>query len=604
VPQVPVYGGQQVRDAGLPGARVSTDAPAEAFGGGRAAQATSEASQGLLSQAHSIAQEEKQKADQLAFMSADKAASELQTQIQVQTSQMRGRDALGAPDLVQKQWQDGVKNIQDGLSNDAQKMAFARSVNSRYEDLNKHVQVHVADQMHAFAEQETQGYLESSRSAATANAFDDQAVAKEIARQNAVINENAVRNGYATGADGQPSAILKSKLDQALSQTHHDVILARLDANQPGNVEAAQKYFDEHKSQMTGETQVSAAKAIDRADTQYLGNKMWNEVQGFKLSDGTPDEGKMEAHIMASDDLNDQKKAKIINYIKARSGEEIANRNRADSANDRSFMNDAIDARKQGQSMDDALKLVQKYGRDDYDQTLKADAIKKIYAPPSESDPATYVQTWERIQNGNASKKDIDEAFQNNKINASDWRKLREDWYKGEIEGHSPAMKDAMQRVNLLAETQFGSDKKSKDGFLYALHSEVAGKSPEEMIKAAQDKLKTAPGSGIFGSDWFGTAQWKTDINRLDAQNTAWGKLHADVGKQETTAIGQGVLYAGKDKWGMADVDSFAKQFGGYESIKQGTPANNAIQSLMNRKQLVTPGNVKAVLERYKDGKF
>lgn len=599
MPQVPVYGEPRVQEAALPNVSVGANAPIEAFGGGKTLDASTDAIQGVEKTTFDIFHEEKQKADQLAHLSQDNQLAAAQTQLQIATSKLRGQDALGAPDFVKKQWDDVVSKAMASTNNDAQRMALAGSASQRFQELNKFTQVHVSQEMEQFDDNQTSSYLTNSRNAAVLNATDDDKVQLELSRQKAVLTDWAARKGIPTDSE-----IFKAKLNEQLSQTNKEIIAARLDKDTPGNVEQARAYLDTHKAEMNGQDLITAQKAIDNAETTTLGLKAWDQVKGMTLSDGKPDEARMESAIMGRDDLSDERKLQITQFVKARAKEEIVQKSLQDQALDRTFMNNAITLRKQGGALEDALKLADRYSSDPYDQSVKEDAVRKIYAPPTQSDPSTYMGLWERVQSGDAAKSEIDSAFQKNLINSGDWKTLREQFYKGNTESKNAEEKATWDRVKLLAQEQFGSDKKKQDAFLYEMHQAFDGKPPEDIWKSANDKLKTAPGSGIFGTDWFGQSQWRSDFEKRDAQNTAWGKVYQDVGDAETKAIGQGILYSGKKSWGLGDVDSFAAEFGGYDKIKGGTPVNSAIQSLMRRNQLVTPSNVKAVLNKYPDGKY
>lgn len=598
-PTAPMSSGPDVQQQGIPNVRIGADASVDAFGGGQSLTNLGDATQGVLKEASDIAGDAKQKSDQIAFMSADSQASALQNQIQINSSKMLGKDAMGAPDYAQQQWADGIQKIQEGLNNQDQQMAFSRSASSRWDELNKSVQVHVSGQMQAFDDNETSSYLTTSRNSAVLNSDDDDKINAELDRQKAVLSEWAARKGIP-----QDSAIYNEKLTDQISGTNAQVIAARLDNDSADNVANAKEYFDAHKDEMNASDVVAAQKSIDSAETATLGMAAWNEVGGLKLSNGMPNEQAMENKIMARDDISDAKKLGIVQFVKARAKEQVVQNNMEDASNDRDFMNQAIQARQQGVSLQDALKIPSQFAKDDYDQANKAKAIETIYAPPSDSDPHTFLNLWTGVQAGTAQKSAIDNALQNNQINVKDYRDLQEKYYESVNEGKNPVEQEAWKRVDSMALDKFGTDQVSKDNFLYSLRVQTQGQPPEQLIKSAQDSLQSVPGSGIFGTNFFGTTKWKADVQRLDAQNTAWGKVYGDVGSDTTKAIGAGALATGRPSWGLNDVDSFAQSFGGYDNIKTGTPANNAMQSLMKRGQLVTPANVKAVLDKYSDGKY
>lgn len=600
MPTVPVPPQErQVQQAGLPGVQVTDGASREAFGGGQSLDQATAVAVGAGDTAKQIATEAKQQADQVAFMNADRQASELQTKLSVQVSKMKGQDALGAPDVVAKQWSDNVKQIKDGLANKEQQMAFEQASTKRWESLNEHTQTHLATEQKAFDDEQTQSYLAASKNAATVGANDEKVIAPELERQETAVKQWAARNGL-SGSDAE-----KQKIAAVTSGTMRDVIAARVDS---GNTQGAVQYFNDNKGKMVAEDLLHAEKLIESGKTMDAGMDAWKKYGSLKLADGNPDEATMERKIMADPNLSTKEKVEVTSFVKTRAREEIGNKNRQDAANDHAFLNQVIQNRQQGQPLEDSLRMVNNYTGDPYDASIKAEAVRKIYAPPEKSDPNTYIGLWEKIQDKNADKTDIDQAMQKNLINASDWRTLREDQYRINSEGKNDKEKNAYERVKILVAKEFGSDKEGAATFMYDLHQSNKGKTPEDIWKSANDKLKPDPKTGLslFGLDTglFKSPQYKTDVERLDAQNLAWGKLHEDIGKKEVNAIGQGILYSGKKSWSVADVDAFASSLGGYQKIQQGTPGHNAIQSLVKHKQLVTPSNVKAVLDKYQDGNY
>ncbi len=592
MPSVPVYNNRQVQQAGLPGAQFADASSAEAFGAGKSQAGVIDATQHVAGVARDIAIEEKRKADQVAFMQADRAASEAQTKLLMSVSKMKGQDAFAAPDYVAKQWQDHVKGIKDSLANSDQQSAFEKSALGRWEELNRTTQMHVAREQTAFDEEQTKGYIEQSKNAATLGANDDGTVQTELERQETAARQWAQRNGLA-GTDAE-----KAKIAEVTSGTRREVIAARL---QSGNTQGAIDYFSQNKAGMTAQDLLHAEKLIEEGKTLEAGVQSWDQLKGLKLSDGNPDMDKMEKAVMAREDLTTKEKLNVLSFVKARAGEEIVNKTRKDAATERSFMNNIVSGRQSGASLEDALKQVQNYSTDPYDASIKAEAVRKIYAPPTQSNPETFIALWERIQDKNITKEDIDLQMQNGNINAGDWRSLREAYYKSRTDAKDESEKQVYERVKILARDHFGSDKDGASKFMYALHQRNKGKPSPDVWKDANDMLKDDPSTGFsfmgFNTGLFKDPQYKTVVDRLDAQSLAWGTLHEDIGRKEVNAIGQGLLYSGKKAWGVADVDEFAQALGGYQNIKKGTPANNAIQFLIKNNRMVTPDNVKYIME-------
>lgn len=601
MPQVPVYGEQRVQESGLPNVQMGASTTLSDFGGGKTLDALGEATQGVDKTVLDLATQEKQKADNLAFMSADRQASELQTQLQVSTSKMLGKDALSAPDYVNKQWSDGLQKIQSSLQNDTQRMAFSRSVNTRWEELNKTTQVHVGQQMQAFDDNETVSYLTSSRNAAVLNATDDQKVEFEKLRQKAALTDWAQRKGIPTDSD-----TFKAKLADQLSGTNKEIIAARLDKDDPNNVEQARDYLDAHKSEMTSQDLIAVTKAIDTAETTGIALDAWDDVKGMKLSNGEPDEARMQKALYARDDLSDERKEKIWEFVKGKAKEEIFQKTQKEQALDRSFSNQVYQARKTGVPMEDALKLVPKFSQDNTDQATKSSFVQKVYAPPSETNPAVYVGLREQVDSGNATKADIDAAYQKNLINTSDWEHLRDAYFKNETEGKNPQMKIVENQIKDLAASTY-SDKNKREEFLHAIDSAAYGKSPEERWNTAQELIKKDPATQshflwLQSLPFGGTDKWEAYKDQSQSSLKAWGMADTDVGRDVRLAIGNSFTGQTKKAFQPSDLNAFAVQMGGYDKIKTGTPINNAIQSLMRKGKVVTPATIQQVLNRAPDG--
>lgn len=109
MPSVPVDNSQPIQQAGIPSVRFSNNQPIEAFGGGEAVLGPQRGINAVTDQVVKIGTEEKKSADQLAVLSADSKASELQTQLQVDISKMKGQDAFTAPDYLKTNWESGIK---------------------------------------------------------------------------------------------------------------------------------------------------------------------------------------------------------------------------------------------------------------------------------------------------------------------------------------------------------------------------------------------------------------------------------------------------------------------------------------------------------------
>lgn len=609
-PDAPEYGGLKVESQQYPDARLNPDAASLAnFGGGEATQAAFGASSDVAKQAGDVAQEAQSRADQVAHLAADNQIAQKQAEIQSNISRMHGQNSLQAHDYVKSQWEQLSQSMIEGTQNRAQQMAVIGSISSRGQELYRFAENHVSQQMESFADEQSKAGVQNAVNLAAMNPYDSDTISTQRARAEAVIQDQAQRKGIYLGPDGKPTATYQAMKADALGGFDKTMIQAMLDKDEPQGISAAKEYLDSHKDGMQANEMLAARKLVENSETKQMGMEAWNQLQGMKLPDGTPDTGRMESSIMARDDLTDQRKLQVIQFVKARAGEERVQWNQHQMANDRSFMNDLVNARRQGTPMEQAMNLVRKYSIDDYDSAIKTAAVQKTYAPPSDSDAQAVVNLRERIESGQATRSDVDGALQNNAINTSDWKTLRNQLFSANVEGRTPQMKLVNSQVNALARQTFGADTTKRNVFLNAVNDQTMGMSPQEKFKAASDMLKTDPSTQnhflwMPSLPFGGKSQWETSAQSQQATTLAWGQAYQDLGRDQTLAIGQGVMHQGGKGFHPADVDAFADHFGGYQNLKQGTPVNNAIQSLSQKGQLVTPANVRWVLDRAKDGKL
>lgn len=614
MPTVPRYE-RQVTEQALPNVRVNTDASPEAFGGGASAQQVSAASQSLASKAQDYFVEQQRQANITAVSAAESKAQEVKTDLQLKTSQMLGQSAFGAPDVAAKEWKESTDKIRESLTNDAQKAAFDAKARDHWNELDRSVRVHTTSEYKRFADDSSKSNIALAQNSAVLNANDDLLVARQLDRIKGTFTEYANRNGIAEkNADGSENSIYQQGLVSALSKAHSGVIEARIEK---GLDAQAVDYFEKNKASMSAEDQSIATKKIEAVKEVSENISAYQDLKQYKLSDGrTPDEAKMERVIMARTDLSNEKKLKMVQFVKAKAGNDHQNMLQSDKAMDESFKNSVIKLKKSGGSLEDALKKAPNFSYDENDQRLKEEFVRDMWAGKDvRSDPATLVALHDSIDEGTATKAQIDNAVKNKVISGSDWVSLRDKWHNSEIEGKNPEQKRANESVHLLAKEKFGSDKEGMDAFISEVYSSSQGKSAAEKVKIAQDKLKADESSVsrfwskipfIGGMEIPGTgqAQYKTDQEKRSANYISVGKFHQDLGVDTYKAIEQGAIRSGSKKSGPEAVNDLSIAFGGYDKIKPGTPVHNAIQSIMKHGFAPTEQRIRDALKRYPNGRF
>lgn len=262
--EVPIYKGRAEKLQALPGPRLSPGSgDAEAFGGGASLSAVTTAGVNAADSGIKIAQQARQDADQVRFLDADLQLSKLQVQNELAAKQLRGKDAAGALDVVDAEWNKGVEQIMGGLSSDQQRAAVSRAAAVRRSEMNKSVQMHMMDESIKLDDSTTKDYITNSQNEAALNYNNPDRVAQSLIQQEGAIIGYGKRRG-------QSDESIKKAIEESKSATHTNVIEAMLGA---GDVEAADKYYKEHKKEIIG----------SKIDGEYIKNKSKAIIQQAKF---------------------------------------------------------------------------------------------------------------------------------------------------------------------------------------------------------------------------------------------------------------------------------------------------------------------------------
>lgn len=254
---VPRYDGPKEKLNPVPNVQVSGgSADSEAFGAGPSSTALSTATRTAFQNAEKVAIQAKQKADEVAYLNGDLKAAELQTRLKVEARKMRGQDAFGAPDFIDKEWQKGYDEIRNGLQNEEQKAAFDRAAVVRRANLNEDVQLHVASESIAFDTDTTNAYIETARNEGVASTENPDRMALSLFQQEQAIVGYADRNGWSKEQ-------IEAKITQVKSDSHVAFVDKMLN---DGQVDLAKKYYTDHKSEIVGKEANRFPEYIDATE--------------------------------------------------------------------------------------------------------------------------------------------------------------------------------------------------------------------------------------------------------------------------------------------------------------------------------------------------
>jgi hypothetical protein len=599
MPRVPVYDRQaQVKTTEVGTRVISKPQPM----GTEMAEAAGRAGAALMNTGNVLAQHmaERQKIeDERQVMERDTAArTELQDRLYKQDVDENGRPvgflnrqknhATGLTPEFDQTFRELKQKYVGSLANDTQKQLFSKMIDNHYEGLRGTVIRHEAEQGRELFK-ETVSSAVKQRISEAATISDPSLLLKAIDDAQGLQTGGLKRMGSqddVVGAHNQVLAgeLVKSSFGPLLSQDYRK----------------AEAVLNAARSRVPADVAAEMDKALEGRKLEDERVSTWKQVAGHRLADGTPDTNRMQNSIFAREDLTTEKKEKLWDYVKVRAAEENQQRKQQEVATDHSFKNEVFAAKKGGANLDAALKLVSKYGGDEVAQQERTEIVKALYTTKTITDPVTYNKLWEGVQEGKMGKTELNVAFAQGKISSSDFMELTKTGYNALHKEDEFYKKEIIDRVKDLAQTEYGSNEKKRNGFLYSVLISSRGKTPEETWKIAQDLTKNDPSTGAFS--FTQDAQWETNVKRSDAQNLVWGKLHQDIGQDQVKAIGQSALMTGKKTWGVSDVEEFATALGGYEKLKKGTPENTAIDSLVRKNKQVTPEAVKAVLKVHPDG--
>lgn len=210
MPQVPRYNQPQVDQVPVPSFRTSPNAPIEAFGGGRSLDRLTNEARSLAQTGLDIYAEEKRKADQIAVRDADLASARLSNDIELGLSNLKGRDAAKAPDLVNEQWAKETERIKSTLTNDAQRVAAEGILAQRRLQLDRTAQVHMASEFKKYDDEQYDNALKTYRADGSMKYNRPGAINGSLIQQEMEIDRYADRNKLPEEWRQRQKAVAKS----------------------------------------------------------------------------------------------------------------------------------------------------------------------------------------------------------------------------------------------------------------------------------------------------------------------------------------------------------------------------------------------------------
>lgn len=604
MPTVPVFADAQnvVREQAMPNARSDVQASPEAFNNGQSTQNLDNAEMGLAKSFNDVAAEQRARADQIAHIQADTKASQLQNQIQINASRMKGQDALGATEYATKAWNDGVNEIRSGLNGKNQQLAFDRSSGGRFQELNKSVEMHAFQQCELLQDHVESDGIKQNTDSAVLNAGDNELVAISAARVRERVDQKAKRGGVPMDSDQY-----KQMLMQALSPLHKDVISAKIEAGVDDD--DVKKYFADHRGEMTAGDLLHTKAQLDQSEVISKGEEIFGRLKsmpGLRFSDGTINREKARSIVMDMEGMSDQRKVQLLRYVDSEIHDDSVAQAHKNSDHDLYMKNQLIGMAKSGAPLADRMKFIAKGSKNAVDLESWSAVDKELNGPASHSDIQVKNDLHDQLTDGTLTKATLDEKLRLKALSGADWITFNEQLNKTKKDGTDPQMKSARELVKAQIAQDFGAGPEAKQ-IQAILDSKTVGKSADEYQHKYNELKKEAPGTGIFGSDWFRDKAFKGEMEKANASGEAWGATESTIGHKQTLSIVSTIASQPgfeKKKVTKADVDGYVEMLGGQDQLKLGTPTNNAIIAISahGRGILPTPANIKHLLDIYPDG--
>lgn len=299
--RVPTYQQQQIRQAGIPDARITATPSPDAFG--------ASAARAIGSGIAQVALTEQEHADQVFLMKQANQIGQLNLQYKTRIRAAKGEDAFGLPEQVQSDWQKDMGDIQSQARTPNQRQAVNRLVDSNWLDIDGDMQAHIAGERERYDGEQTDAFTKTQEEKAIAHATAPMAPGESL---DGYANRTA--NGIGFSADssaaaiqlyglrnGKPREWIEQKSAENRSKVYSGAIAAQLSQ---GNDLAAKSLYDRFGDSLIGSDKVSVLKSLDVASTRGQSQRIADQIQAKVMKEPaiTLQDAVEEAKKLAGDD--------------------------------------------------------------------------------------------------------------------------------------------------------------------------------------------------------------------------------------------------------------------------------------------------------------
>jgi hypothetical protein len=264
--EIPVYGQERVREAALPAARISAPTSPETFGGGDVAAGPARALQGLAAGVVDIAGKERERAvDVMTQDGYSKLVSEKNRLLHDKDSGAlgrRGKDAFATPDVYGKQFDDAADKIEKDMP-DIEARRIFRSMRLRERgEFNGVLSQHIEQESRRLEDETYKGLVSTLTDDAVSNLNVRGKIDANLKTLKAATDKRAAEMGLS--GDDEPTKATRAAMWKEVTNRMHVGVIQRLVAQD--NYDLARRYFDAHKSGISGMDMDALEGQIKKAD--------------------------------------------------------------------------------------------------------------------------------------------------------------------------------------------------------------------------------------------------------------------------------------------------------------------------------------------------
>mgnify|MGYP000926611306 CR=1 FL=1 len=357
--------GPEVRQAPVNAARVSADAPLEAFGGGAGLERQTEAARGTLENVQKIVILEKARAEQLDFQEKAMKLAEMNADLELETAETKGRDVIeyrpknapaapdgavsvpsaavagsgkavqmpspaipsaeaatqepvGLPDHIMSKWEKNANEILNSTKNENVKARLRKEIATRRIALKKYVGMHTLAETEAYDKENSFATIANARNEAILHYEETEKIEGSIIRQEEVYKGWAQRNG-----------VSKEKIEEGIREIHtktHQGVITQMLSDR--NTTAAVEYYEDNKDFLPPAERLEIKKLIDAEKIEVDADAVASEI----MAKSGPEIGDTEKYLndIKDKDARDKVKEKLEPMI--RQAREAQNAQQADIA--------------------------------------------------------------------------------------------------------------------------------------------------------------------------------------------------------------------------------------------------------------------------------